>query len=148
MLNGETMFDFIFILLFGKTVLLTNIPVNIHENFSMTLKDPISAITTGASIQIDVSSMIKYEKNSNIVNFRKDIEEMFPPQSVTATLISDGGQKVVLQYDGKNMFNEEHIFISLYSDNGFPKGEEYSRIEVSSATELRAVKLFWKNYKK
>lgn len=142
------MLDFIFILLFGKTVLLTNIPVDIQDTSSISLEKPISALTPGASIQIDVSSMIKYEPKSNIADFRKKIEEMFPPQSIQATLVSIGGENVILKYNGASMFNEKQVLISLYSDIGVPKSTEFNRIQISSATKLRSVKLLWMNYKK
>ena len=47
------------ILLFGKTVLLTPTPIDLSNNWTTIIpKKPLKAITDGANIEIDVTSLI------------------------------------------------------------------------------------------
>lgn len=142
------MFEFIFILLFGKTFLLTNVPVDIQDTFFISLERPISAITSGANIQVDITSMLKYEPENGIADLSSKIEKLFPPHSIKATLFSRKGEEAILTNSKAFGFNDTRVLIPLYSDIGVPKDIEFIKVQISSEKILRGVKIYWKNHKK
>ncbi len=140
------MFDFIFILLFGKVVFLANISVDVQGTFSIDLEKPISALTPGAKIEIDVSSMINYEPGSSVKEFRKKVKEMFPPGSIQAVLVPIKGKDLTLEYAGNFGFNRQEVMIYLDSSSGVLKGKKIKKIIIFSSVKIQDAKLFWKNY--
>ncbi len=49
----------ILIMLFGKTVVLTPEPVTLEGRMELVPDEPLNVVTSGAHIQIDVSSMVR-----------------------------------------------------------------------------------------
>ena len=131
------------ILFFGKTVLLTPNPVSIDGRFELMLDEPITAVTGGASLQIDVSSTIQV---TTISETRQTVSSRFPDGCLSAVLFGANGE-VILQDNGTSISNRD-VRITLASVSGVPVGDEFSRIEVQSCLELTDVEIYWKNHKK
>ena len=71
--------EFFLILFFSKSILLTPTPVTLEGIVSLVPEEPISAITTGASVEIDISSIIVKGQNEGIVEFRERLKKIFHP---------------------------------------------------------------------
>jgi predicted transcriptional regulator len=143
------LWKFIIILFFSKTILLTPSAINIDkgEKYVINLNESISAITTGANIQIDVSNMIiKDTLKINLIETRRIVSDMFDKGSIQAVLISEN-DKIMLTYQGENFINEKNIRLVL-SANKVPIGVDFSAIEITSDVKLEQIEVFWKNYKK
>lgn len=134
------------ILLFSKVVLLTPEPITVNGKYELVLKDPIEAITSGAGIQIDVSSQISWD-GDDILDFRKQLSEKYPPGTITAELVSTSGERVVLTYTGYTAFNDESARLLLNAEPGMPINVEFDKLIVQTSIELEAIKIFWKNYR-
>ncbi len=142
------MTTFFLLLFFSKNTLLTNIPVTIKDaSLNINIEKPISAITDGASLLIDVSSMIDDIKNKSILQLRKDVENLFDNFILTAELIGESN-KVSLSYSGHSMIGNGQIFLALDSDKKLSELGEWSKVVVSSSKALTNVNLYWKNYSK
>ena len=140
--------EFILILFFAKTILLTQSPIDVHGNLVLELKEPIKAITTGASIQVDVSSMISYSSSDEISAFRGKLLKLFPQNSIKGKLVQKNGNEVLLTYNGDHLFNSKEVLISLYAENGVPLDKEFEKVELQSDRLLTSVSIYWKNHKK
>jgi len=139
--------EFLLILLFGKSVLLTPVPVVLHGSMELQPEAPIEAITSGASIQIDVSSIVSWDTKEGILEFRQRLKKQFPPGSIKAELFGDGNKKTTLTYKGNHLFNKDSVMLSLYGDNGVPTDVEFKKVILTSSIELKGVKVLWKNHK-
>ena len=139
--------EFFLILFFARMVLLTPEPVDLHGQLVLTPAKSLEAITPGASIQIDVSSLIKWGEKEDILAFRKRLEGRFPSGGIGARLIGRDSQEVVLRYEGNHQFNESSVMLSLYADEGVPTNIEFTKVILESDVELKGVRVFWKNYK-
>lgn len=135
--------EFFAILFFGKVVLLTPNPVTIDDYIDLDLDDPIVAVTTGAALEIDVSSMIVV---ADISATRGALRSRFPEDCLRATLHSSDSQ-VVLSRIGP-LISDDRALISLSSDSGVPLRTEFSHIELASCVRMTDVEIYWKNHTK
>ena len=138
--------EFFLILLFSKTILLTPDPISLHGRLELVPDKPIKAITSGASIQIDVSSLINKDEKEGILAFRKRLLAMFPPKTISARLVGEDAE-VVLQYDGGHSFNKDSVWLELYVESGIQTDIEFKRVVIESSIKLNGVKILWKNYR-
>ena len=138
--------EFFLILFFSKTILLTPDPINLHGRLELAPDKPIEAITSGASIQVDVSSMVGWNGKEDILVFRKKISDLFPLGTIKAKLVGKG-KEVTLSYHGDHQFNKDHVMLSLYADNGVPSSVEFTKVIIESSIELNGIKVYWKNFK-
>ena len=134
------------IFFFSKTVLLTPYPIDLYGSIELTLDNPIEAITTGAGIEIDVSTMIKWESREDIEGFERRLLSLFPPGSVSAKIIGNN-IKLPMYYEGAYSFNENSVVLYLDAKHGVPTGIKFSMVIVSSTVEMKNIKIFWRNYK-
>lgn len=136
------------ILFFSKTVLLTPVPVNISGEVVIRPEKPLEAITSGASLDIDVIDFIGRIKinEAGIFEIREIIKKKIPEGSVTATLHGSQGEKILLNKSGISKAKDV-ARLSLYADSGIPTNMAFNKITITSSTELRGVQVYWKNFK-
>lgn len=143
------MLDFIKILFFSNLILLTPEPVDIGPHaVEIPLKKPISALTAGARIEIDVSSIISRNENDEISDLRKKVQELIPGGGIRAELVDKKGETIVLAYQGGTSISKESIHITLLGEEGILPDREFTRLTVYSQFELNDVSIFWRNHKK
>ncbi len=139
------MFDFFLILFFSKTLLLTPIPVDIEKTYTLNLEKPISAITSGASIQLDVSDMLLLE-NSNILEIRNRVSDIFFKDSIDVE-ISLMDEKIKMIFDGATLINNDSVRLILHSSDDV-LDKDFNKIIINTKIKLENIKVYWKNYKK
>lgn len=135
--------EFFTILFFGKVLLLTPNPVSVVDQFELTLDEPIAAITSGANVQIDVSSMFEL---TGITETRQTVSSRFPDGCLNAVL-HGANSEVSLRNMGILVSNNS-IRISLSANSGVPTDSEFSRITISSCVKMTDVEIYWANHKK
>lgn len=140
--------EFFLILFFSKTILLTPVPVNISGERVIRPEKPLEAITPGASLEIDVSDFTgrMRMKEMGMLEVKKNLKERIPEGSVSATLHGPNGEKVVLNESGFSISNDG-AKLTLFADHGVPTNVAFNKITITSSTELRGVKVYWKNFK-
>jgi len=139
--------EFLRILFFAKVVLLTPVPIDLFGDVELKPRKQLTAITTGASIEIDVSSMITKPQQEGIIEFRRRVAEMFPAGTIEVKLFGKDKREVVLRYGEGAAFSNDAVFLVLYADDGVPPDVEFERVLLTSRIKLKAVKVAWKNYK-
>ena len=141
------MIDFIRILLFAKTLLLTPEPIDLFGDVELRPLKPLTAITAGADIEIDVSSMFTKPKEEDVVDFRRRLAETFPTGTIEAKLFGEGGQVEILSFDGNSAFSDHAVILLLGAKNGVPTDVKFERVLITSRVKLHSVNVSWKNYK-
>jgi hypothetical protein len=142
------MIDLIIALLFGKTLLLTNQPVDILSTYEMTLEHPISAVTDGPTIRIEVP-VETFSRESRVDKIHQAAQAAFPDGSISARLSQlDGGKSVSFAYKGWTGQSGSHMWLYLEPTEQIPTREDFSKLSLaSSVTPLRHVKIYWRNCK-
>ncbi len=143
------MFDFILILFLSKTVLLTPEFIDINSNeksYVINLKKPINAITSGASIQVDITEMLPKSIKRDIIKTRKSVSNMFPDGSIEAILSTDKGD-ISLRYEGGSLIGNDGVRLALYGEE-MPTDIDFNVVTLKSNVNLEKVKIYWKNYTK
>ena len=133
------------IVIFGGSTVITPSPVNITESpILIEFEKPLSAITEGASINIDVTPHITSQGFSKEF---KEIDEKFPEGCVKAKLISKKGEIVTLMHSSGRLGGKVK-FLNLGSESGIPTGIKYVSIEISSCRKINNTVVTWYNYSK
>ena len=132
-------------LLFSKTILLTpgGLTLAAGQQTSIALREPISAISPGASVQIDVTKMLDVDVGEEIPDRRKWVEERFAPGSVAVKLLG-AGQEVELEFQGATRINDTAVRLVLSADS-MPTDVEFTEVRISSETPLERVDVYWQN---
>ncbi|WP_108649825.1 hypothetical protein [Dongshaea marina] len=137
--------DFMMALIFSKMVLLTASPISIFDGvYSIYLDKPISAVTSGASLQLDVTSMVLGVDFNDILEIRREVKRLFPSGSISANLIGRGVNTELL-YDGNTFIGGRKVYLSLTGN--IPVSTEWNRVTIDSDINLKNVLIEWKNYK-
>lgn len=140
--------EFLLILFFANTILLTPAPINIFGEVEIQLENPIEAITSGASIQIDITDLSGLGKHLGIVEKRKWIALNFPENSIEAKLVTSNSEEVILVYKGASLINNRQVLLSLYAVVEMPTGVKFSKLAISSKINISGVKVYWRNFTK
>lgn len=137
---------FFVILFFGKTLLLTGQPVTVgNGHLLVPLDEPISAVTNGAVLFVDITNMFPYLENGKISEIREEVGDKLKGETISATLKGDETNNN-LTYNGGISIGKGKILISLVSDENI-MGKSWDEIEIKSSIDLVNVSLLWKNYK-
>ena len=140
--------EFFLILLFAKSIAITAEPIDIRNSVSLSLAEPISAITSGAHVRIDVTnSLVGTTDFSNIVSVLDSLKMQFHSGSVIAILTTTSGERMTLDKVSGST-NGENAELVLSSSSGLPTGIEFSELKIESSTELVGVTIIWQNYSK
>ena len=138
--------EFFLILFFSKTVLLTPDPINIHDETFLVPQEPVTAITNGASLRIDVSNLHKDLgiKRGGLTESRVILKKLIPSGSVKAELHSKG-EVVTLNQESYSIFNDGAELV-LSSEAGIPTNIAFHKIKIISLVNLDGVKISWRNF--
>ncbi len=138
--------ELLLILLFHKTVVLTPGLVDLEAPVVLTPPERLEAITPGAHLLVDVSSMIVWRNMEPVDAARERCRERFAPGSISAVLRSDESEDVVLTWEGATAIGDASVELLLAADGGVPVGVEFTDVVFESETPLRDVRITWKNW--
>ena len=122
--------DFLLALFLSKIIALTPQPVDILGTLEIRPTEPIEAITSGASIEIEVSHLLGEKRGIDETN--RELEALFPAGTIEAELHSVGHQPVTLRYEGKYAWSGNTKSLILSGASGVPTGVEFSKVVVTS----------------
>lgn len=142
------MIEFLFALFFAKAVLLTPQPVDINSRLELTPGEPLTVVSTGAHLEIDVTSMVPAEQRKDLFRHWSEIEAGFPSGAIEAEMFDSRGGVSRFVYEGYSSISERNIFLSLSSVGELSKKSEFTKVVVKSRVPLKAVSVYWRNYKK
>jgi hypothetical protein len=140
--------QFLLMLLFAKVVLLTPVPVTVIGNQELPLPQPLSALSPGASLEVQLPPAVAGESREKRFKTWSRINEMFPAGSIHAVLYDERGKQFKLDYRGKASMSEADVRLILDAKNGVPAKTKYVRLIVYSQRPLASVKIYWRNFKK
>jgi hypothetical protein len=144
------MLEFFKILFLAKSVLLTSSFITINDQLLLKLDDSVSAISSGASLEINVSSMFEGVgiKELGIIESRKVLKDYFSQGSVEADLIGED-ENIVISLDIMSFSLEDAAAtLVLSSAAGVPTGVNINRIKIRASVPLNKVTITWKNFSK
>ena len=100
---------------------------------------PLTAITGGASIRIDVT---KYMENKMSFD---EAAEKFPDGSIKGKLITDNGQIIEIENTASS-HNKEETRLILDSDKPIPTDIKITMVSLKSSQLIKDVEIYWKNF--
>ena len=141
--------EWLWILLFGSFVSLSDQPMNVAAGaHDVPLKKPLSAITSGAALYIDVTSMVPKDEMT-IDGSRRWVERNVAPGCLKAALQTEGATTVTVEFRGGFSSAPASLHLIL-SGPGFavPVRQEFKKLTVSTCMPLRQIRLYWASYRK
>lgn len=129
------------ILFFGRSFLLTPEPVTIGETWvELTPKKPLSAITSGAALYVDVT------QETGFVSITGGLEKIIPKNTVTAELIPESGAPIKIS-NHWSAHSKDEVRLILAPENGrLPTDIKFKAVKIRSMKPIRGAKVIWKNY--
>lgn len=142
--------ELIIAILFAKEIMLTPFPVTILKSVDIVPIYPVSAISHGAGLRIDVTSMLSDSEKKDLFYYwlNSKFEKKFPRHSISARLIQDNGKVTFLDYDGQAAITNHKILLIVDNPSNVPTGVKFTRITVRTDIPLDRVAVYWKNYSK
>lgn len=141
--------EFFLVLFLSNIVLLTPEPIDLFGETVLNLTGPLKAITSGAGIEIDVSSIVHEEKlwDEDILGLRENLNKRFPVGTVRAILHTKNGRVIELN-DGHYAHSKHKVWLLLSASQGVPTGIEFDKVVIiTNKVTLKGVKVLWRNYK-
>lgn len=141
--------EWLWILLFGSFVSLSDQPMNLTAGtHDVPLKKPLSAITSGAALYIDVTSMVPKDELT-IEGSRRWVERSVEPGCLKAALQTNGETTVPLEFRGGFSSAPDSLHLILPGPgSSVPVRQEFNKLTVSNCMPLWQVRLYWANYRK
>lgn len=141
--------EFLLILFFAKELLLTPVPVSFNGSLIVVPEKPVSAITKGATLQIDVTQMVPVGSGGLFRYWETgEFKRQFPPGALSASLVEVNGRTTVLHYEGQAAISKDRLWLVLGNDKTVPTGVQFVKISIFSEIPLENVKIYWRNYAK
>lgn len=144
----KEMRDFLLALLFSKVILLTPHPVSVEGRIELVPAEPLTAISSGAELEIDVTSMVPNESKKRLFEFWDKAEAAFPAGVISAELVDRAGHVVSLKYQGHSSISNDDIRLILDNGGEISTKAEYVKVVIDSRIPLKNVSVYWRNYKK
>jgi len=141
--------EWLWILLFGSFVSLSDQPMNLAAGtHDVPLKKPLSAITAGAALYVDVTSMVP-KNEMTIDGSRRWVEENVTHGCLQAALQADDITTIPLEFRGGFSSAPESLYLILSGpDRAVPVRQDFKKLSLTSCMPLRQVRLYWTNYRK
>jgi hypothetical protein len=141
--------EFFLILFFSKWVQLTPAPVDLVGEWSIRPGNPLSAITPGAAIHIDLARSVPEAgvKKSGLEESLEILSRQIPAESVGGFLLTEGGERIELDQRGFSLENDR-AWLVLRPDAGMPTDLEFVEMTIVSDVEIRGALVYWKNWSK
>lgn len=140
--------EFLQVLFFAESFLLTPGPIDIEGEVTLQLAEPVSAVTSGAHLRIDVTRSIPSSVDlPNVVAVLDYLAKRYPAGSVTATLVTGSGERAILErVSGSTGGERAELIVS--SSSGIQTEVDFSEVRIATTTPLRAVTVTWQNHAK
>lgn len=140
--------NYIWVLLFGSSVALTEKPIDLAIGVNeIPISKPVSAITHGASLLINVSSMLPRD-GLTLTGSQKWIENHIKPGCLKATLEGKQPSPVFLEFRGNSSFEPGKVYLILANSNGVPVRQDFGKLSLTSCMPINQILIYWKNYQK
>jgi len=140
--------EFFLILFLGKSVLLTPTPIDLVDAVTLEFGEPVSAVTSGAHLRIDVTHSVPRSIDlANVVGVLDYLATQYPDGSLTATLTANTGEVQFLEHVGGSS-DGKTAELTVSSSKGVPTGIDFSELKIVTSAPLPAVTVTWQNYKK
>ncbi|WP_290421038.1 hypothetical protein [Massilia sp. YIM B02769] len=135
------------ILFFGSVTYIGESPTDINAGINdFQLQRPISAITSNASIQIDVTSMLPASEIT-IHGSREWFNNHFAKGCVKAVLYAKGNPVPAVVLDEQGIgYSSGEVKLILSNSLAMPLKQEFSKLTLTSCKPMSNVSVSWQNY--
>lgn len=139
----------VWIFFFGSFVSLSDRPTDLAVGaHDVPLTRPLSAITSGAALYIDVTSMVPKDELT-IGGVRQWVERSVQPGCLSATLYTDGEASVPLEFRGGFSFAPNSLHLILPGpDFTVPVRRSFEKLTLTNCVQLRQIRIYWSNHGK
>lgn len=140
------MWQLIKALFLGGTTLITPNPIEIGDKWiTLTPKETLTAINSGATLDIDVTTVLP--SSINAVDRLSQGQILFPTGCAQAQLITGGGKTVSLRTTGVAASNTQ-TFLLLSADAGLTTDMDFSTIRLRADCGVKSTFVYSSNFSK
>ncbi len=134
--------NLILMMLFSKIIILTPAPITLSDKWvEVVPKEPLRAITSGAGIFIDVTSIVGVELEND------SLRNTIPPGSIIAKLIDKQGRELKMTNGDAYSTSKDTTELILLSETTMPIKNDFIKLIIKSKKNIESIKITWKNCK-
>lgn len=144
------MWQLIQTLLFGGTFVITPTPVDITSSWlDLRLKDPVEALNSGATLEIDVTSVVPPTKpdGHDALERLAKAEKLFPIGCAEARLVTQDQREVLLASVSPAASSTQTLLL-LTNTTGMPADLKFSNVFVRASCPIMSTHVYWHNFGK
>jgi len=146
--------EFILLLLFGRSVLLTPTPISIGPSCVVLSPSKVLHVINGnAALEIEIQPGTNGAPNIiNVINVPKVLQKLYPPGTITAQLFRENGSIVdAINTDvgtGKDSYsiNMRPPVSTISAKKSLPayiEGDKFTKVSICSKHTLSDVQVYW-----
>lgn len=141
--------EWLWIALFGSFVSLSDQATSLQAGtYDLPLKSPLSAITPGAALYVDITQMVPKDEMT-VDGSRRWSQRSIVPGCIKATLVTDVGTTVAFEFKGAISFAPDSLYLIVSSaEPAIPLRQDFNKLTVSSCMALHQVRFYWANHRK
>lgn len=140
--------ELLWILIFGNFVSLTDEPLNLSAGINhLSLQKPISAINTGATLEVDITSMVPTEATEKLLLATQWVDDNIPSGCLSAVL-AGGHSTPVFGFEGHTAYRKGSVKLILTGPNDLPLRQDFSELTLSTCMALPGALIYWRNHGK
>jgi len=133
-------------LFLGGITVLTPQPIDIGATWvRIDATKPLSAITSGAALQLDITALVP--PPANLIDRMATADRLFPRGCVHARLVTSTGSEVALSNAGAAA-SDTNTYLIVDASSGVPTGIKFPTVIISATCSMKKVTLSWQNYSK
>ena len=136
------MWNFIKLLIFSKTILLTPSPIDLHGEVVIVPEQPLTAISAGAHLTVDVTAI--FGGPEAFWKIEEERQKKIPDGTLEARLFTEDGESVLLTYNGLSS-SKDKLLAKLFAEDGVSTEVEFVKVVVNSKVPLHDVRITWEN---
>lgn len=144
---------FLKLVFFSETVVITNNPISIIDNYKIVLEKPLSAITSGAHIKIEIPNTFKIEPKKDLsLKYLKKLElrtkQTINSENVKISLYTKENKKINLFLEKGYLQMHKNSVGIIFSNSKEILKKDFYKIEIDTNILLERAQVFWINSKK
>jgi hypothetical protein len=135
--------EFLMLLLFHKTLLLTPVPIDLVAEVDQRIAGTVVAINSGASFHVQIPELPP--KAVERADFEQQLSRTYPPESIELVARSKSGQQFRFVNGTAISYSKDDVRLLLHSKEPFSSDVTFDSIVIRSKKNIQGVRIYWEN---
>lgn len=137
--------EFLMLLFFHKTLLLTPVPIELAAGVEHRIQGSVSAINAEASFQVQIPLLPP--KASELPDFERKLRVTYPPGTIEVVASTKAGQSIRFTNRETFTYSTDDVRLIITSASPVPTDTSLERITIRATMAIPGTRVYWENGK-